>query len=321
MKDIKFYIGPMTKNIVEAVINYCEYNDYKIGLIPSRRQIDYDGGYVGWNTKDFLRYVKAKTGKVIVERDHSGIGQGYSYDNGVMSQYSDALHGMDMIHVDPWKKYRKYQDGLRETIDNIRFINSVNDKCLFEVGTEESIRRFETDEFENFLYDLKKELGDVFYKIKYGVIQSGTGLLGTENVGTFNIDRCVDMSKICKNFGLLSKEHNGDYLTNNEISMRFDNGLDSINIAPEFGVFETKLIMEHIKDNDIYDKIYDICYKSNRWVKWVDDRFVPEDNKDKLIEICGHYVNDEIKKLSGIDDKIIISKLIEEIDKLINLKK
>lgn len=318
MKDIKFYIGPMTKNVVDAVINYCEYNDYKMGLIPSRRQIDWDNGYVGWNTKDFVKYVKSRTNNVIIERDHSGIGQGYDYDNGVMSQYSDAINGVDIIHIDPWKVYKKHEDGLRETIDNITFINKVNDKCLFEVGTEESIRRFETGEFERFLYHLKLELGSLFDKIKYGVIQSGTGLLGTENIGTFNIDRCRDMSKICSDYGLLSKEHNGDYLTKEEIKIRFDNGLNAINIAPEFGVLETKIIMKHINDKEIYNKIYDICYKSDRWIKWVGDGFIPEDNKDKLIEICGHYVNDEIKKLSGIiDNEIIVNELINEIDKLV----
>jgi len=309
MKNIKFYIGPMSKNIVDSIIEFCNINDYRIGLIASRRQIDYNSGYVnGWNTKSFSDYVKTKTENVLVCRDHGGIGQGDYYDNGTLSFYNDSKR-YNLIHIDPWKVHKKYEDGLRETIDNIIFINSLNDKCLFEVGTEESIRRFETNEFEKFLYDLKNGLGVIFDKIVYGVIQSGTGLLGTENIGKFNNDRCKDMSKICKKYGIQSKEHNGDYLTNEEIRLRFNLGLDAINIAPEFGVFETKIILESLNNEQI-DNLYNLCYDSKKWVKWFSDDFIPEENKKLLIETCGHYLfNDEnFKKIKysipNIDNKI-----------------
>ena len=39
------------------------------------------------------------------------------------------------------------------------------------------------------------------------------------------------MIDACKEYNKLSKEHNGDYLTNKEIKTRFDMGLDAINIA------------------------------------------------------------------------------------------
>ena len=39
---MRFFIGPMSKNVVDAVINF----NSDIGLIPSRRQVDYGGGYV-----------------------------------------------------------------------------------------------------------------------------------------------------------------------------------------------------------------------------------------------------------------------------------
>ena len=52
---MRFFIGPMSKNVVDAVINF----DSDIGLIPSRRQVDYDGGYVNnWTTKEFSKYSK-----------------------------------------------------------------------------------------------------------------------------------------------------------------------------------------------------------------------------------------------------------------------
>ena len=45
----------MSKNVVDAVI---EFNSPSIGFIPSRRQIDFIGGYVNnWTTKEFSNYV------------------------------------------------------------------------------------------------------------------------------------------------------------------------------------------------------------------------------------------------------------------------
>ena len=41
--------------------------------------------------------------------------------------------------------------------------------------------------------------------------------------------------------------------------------------------------------------------------KWVDETFIPEDNKRELIEICGHYVFSDERFLNmkpHIDDKI-----------------
>ena len=39
---MKYFIGPMSKNVVDAVIDF----DGSFGFIPSRRQVDYNGGYV-----------------------------------------------------------------------------------------------------------------------------------------------------------------------------------------------------------------------------------------------------------------------------------
>ena len=54
----KYFICPMSKNIVDAV---CELNSTDFGFAVTRRQVDYNGGYVnGWNTKSFYDYVKNK---------------------------------------------------------------------------------------------------------------------------------------------------------------------------------------------------------------------------------------------------------------------
>ena len=52
MRFPKYYIGPMSKNVVDCVIKHGQ--QHSVGLIPSRRQIDYCGGYVNnWDTESF----------------------------------------------------------------------------------------------------------------------------------------------------------------------------------------------------------------------------------------------------------------------------
>ena len=108
-----------------------------------------------------------------------------------------------------------------------------------------------------------------------------------KNTGEFSAKRLEEMNRVCHNFGLLSKEHNGDYLTKQEIQQRFDLGLDTINIAPEFGQIETLCYIEALSNSDL-KKFYDICYNSKRWEKWISTG----ETKDikKLIQVCGHYV-------------------------------
>ena len=281
MKNIKYFIGPMSKNVVDAVI---EHNG-NFGFIPSRRQVDYNGGYVNnWSTGEFATYVG---GRVPIGRDHGGAGQGYSEDDGYESFLHDYKY-FDIIHIDPWKKYQKFEDGLEETLAVLNYIYNMNQSVMFEVGTEEAIRKFTADELDTLLRTLSEF--EFFDNIEYAVVQSGVGLdLGKQtNTGTFDSNRLKEMVNVCKKFGKKSKEHNGDYLSSVEYKSRFDLGLDSINIAPEFGQLETLCYLDEMGD-DIED-YYQICYESKRWEKWVGKDFIPEDNKRELIKICGHYV-------------------------------
>ena len=232
----KYYIGPMSQNIVDAIIEFCDETNNKIGLIPSRRQVEWDGGYVNnWTTEIFSKY----TDKLILKRDHSGPGQGYTDDDGFKSLEYDCKY-LNMIHIDPWKKYPTYEEGLTWTLKMIKFCYNKNPNIEFEVGTEESIRRFSPTDIDILLTDLKLNLTNKeFNQIKYAVIQSGTSLKETTNTGEYDKDRLVSMVKIVKKHDLLSKEHNGDYIPVDLIKEKMDLGLDAINIAPEFGLIET----------------------------------------------------------------------------------
>ena len=321
MMYIRYFVGPMSKNVVDAVMEFMATTGNNIGFIPSRRQIEHDGGYANnWTTMQLRKHVGEET---FIVRDHAGPGQGRTGDNGYDSLEQDCKY-LNMIHIDPWKKYSKYEDGLRTTVDMINFCYNKNSEIEYEVGTEEAIRRFTFSEIDQFLCDLKHILlPPVYTQIKYCVIQSGTSLKANENNGTYDEQRLCSMIKVVKKHALLSKEHNGDYLPPRLIQEKFLLGLDSINIAPEFGQIETKTYVETIKRTspDLLNTLWQICYDSKRWEKWVDNKFEPTVQREALINICGHYVlsSPEFLKLikskfPGIDTKIkknIKSKLKE----------
>jgi hypothetical protein len=285
--EIKYFIGPMSKNIVDAIVEFCTNTGNIIGLIPSRRQVEWDGGYVNnWTTEEFSSYVTT----LPLQRDHGGPGQGNNDDDGFESLAYDAKH-FQLIHIDPWKKYPEYIDGLEKTIEMINFAYNINPNLIFEVGTEQSIRPFEAKELDQLVIDLQVSLPKEVYKqIKYLVIQSGTSLKGTDQTGEYNSDRLKQMVEVAKRHDLVSKEHNGDYIPVDVIKEKFDLGLDCINIAPEFGLIETLTYLSEIKDEKTFDRFWQICYDSKRWVKWVNPGFDPYVNKEQLIKICGHYV-------------------------------
>lgn len=294
----------MSKNVVDSVLEFCEETGADAAFIPSRRQVELDGGYVNnWNTKDFCSYVRSK-GSAYIVRDHSGPGQGKNDDDGYVSLREDCFN-MDMIHIDPWKKYTSIEEGLEETAKMIEFCLNVNSDMKFEIGTEQSIRKFEAEELDLFVSGLRERLGPVkFSSVKYLVIQSGTSLEGNAQTGKYDSKRLKEMLAVCAKNGLLSKEHNGDYIPVEIIKEKFDIGLDSINIAPEFGLIETDTYLSHIESQEMLDLFFKICLDSNKWVKWVGEDFDPFEDKKALIRICGHYVLSEESFISNIKDKI-----------------
>lgn len=283
MNEIKYFICPMSKNIVDAVI---ELNDPRLAFLPSRRQIDFNGGYTGWTTETFAKYVD---GRVMIARDHGGIGQGTYHDSGFESFGIDAKY-FDLIHVDPWKYHADFDNGMQYTIDAVRYIHNQNPKVKLEIGTEEALRPMTSKQLQTMLEILSMKLPvSVFDSIAYTVIQSGVeiDLTNSANTGNFDVNRLQRDIDICKAFGKLSKEHNGDFLDENQYRTRFKYGLSAINIGPELSSMENEIYLNHMLADDV-DKFYKICYESNTWKKWVSPTF-DVSNQRAIIKICGHY--------------------------------
>jgi hypothetical protein len=321
---MNFCFGPMTKNVVDTIIQFSlEHEEREFTFIPSRRQIEYNGGYVNhWNTADFTNYVKEKNNKIVIERDHGGPNQGLFEDDGFESLTNDAKY-FDIIHIDPWKKYFNIDEGIECTVKMINYCYSINPNLLYEICTEETIRPFSAEETDYIVQQIKNLLEEsVFVKIKYLVVQCGTKLSERKNIGEFDENKLSEMLAIAKKYNMIAKEHNGDWVSLSTIKRKYELGLTCINIAPEFGEIETSVILNRIKESssDDYNKFYEICLQSGKWKKWVSHDFDYENNKDDLILICGHYnlTNPEFleikKKYSNIDNEIknaIYDKLLE----------
>jgi hypothetical protein len=147
-----FSLGPMSKNVVDTVIEYSNTHDVEFTFIPSRRQIDYNGGYVNnWTSQSFAEYIRLYgSTKISIQRDHGGPGQGDVEDDGFDSMGEDVKY-FNSIHIDPWKKYPIYNDGLEWTIKLMQSCYALNPEIQFEVGTEEGIRPFSLEEVEQLL--------------------------------------------------------------------------------------------------------------------------------------------------------------------------
>lgn len=293
----RLFIGPVSKNTIDSVIELCA-SGFNIGLIPSRRQIDIQKGYVNnFSTKEFVNYLKKRDSKIFLERDHAGPGQGVYEDDGLISLKEDSINNFDMIHIDPWKKNHNLESAIFNTINLINECLKYKKNIIFELGTEESIRKYSPEEFELYLYRIREELGkEKFKSVKFGVVQGGTKLSINKNTGLFNSKKMSEFIHVCNKFNLYSKEHNGDYLTKKDIEKKFNLGLHSLNLAPELGYLESSCILEKLKrssDSENFEKIYKACLNSKKWEKWIpikEQNNIIKNNKSLLIKISGHYI-------------------------------
>ena len=123
------------------------------------------------------------------------------------------------------------------------------------------------------------------------------------------------------------KEHNGDYLSNESLLWHPRLGIHAVNVAPEFGVVETKSLVSVLKklnSKDLLDKFLSIAYSSKKWEKWLVKNSQISDYEKSIL--AGHYVlsypevieikkqaNNQLKDKSTNIDKIIQSDIKKSI--------
>jgi hypothetical protein len=109
-----------------------------------------------------------------------------------------------------------------------------------------------------------------------------------ENIGDFNPLRLEKMVKVVNSYKLLTKEHNGDYLSQEQIKNRTECGLESINLAPEFGVMQTRLILERLSEKE-QEEAYRVCEGLKKYKKWIPTHLQDAPPKGLVVQVSGHY--------------------------------
>ena len=321
-------VGPMSLNCVDATVELA--NEYEIPLlmIASRRQIDseeFGGGYVNnWTTEEFARYVtdKDKKGKVLLARDHGGpwqsikeqdeqLGLRRAMDSAKSSFRSDIHAGFQILHIDPSVDIHgapNIDEVLDRVFDLYEFCWSQaqqsNREVIFEVGTEEQSGSTNTqEELDYTLNAIKKFCNqNKLPQPTFVVIQCGTRVMEMRNVGSFDSPIRVaneipaeiqlpKMIEICNRHGILMKEHNTDYLSDEGLQWHPRLGIHAANVAPEFGVAETRALVEVLEFNgleDLAERFLKVSYESNKWNKWMLNNTHATDRDRSLI--AGHYV-------------------------------
>ena len=344
-------VGPMSINCVDAAVELANEFDAPLMLIASRRQIDsehFNGGYVNnWTTSKFANYVKNKdkSGNIILSRDHGGPWQNdeekkknMSLDLAMKSAKDsyrvDIDAGFEILHIDTSidikgiPSQKEVFERLFELYEYCwSYALSKGRKIVFEVGTEEQSGSTNTPEELDFTITSINKFCDKnnLPTPTFVVIQTGTKVMETRNVGSFDSPlRVVDeipseiqvpkMIEICNHHNIFMKEHNTDYLSDVALSWHPRLGIHAANVAPEFGVAETKAFLKIMEDNDLKsfaDKFLELSYNSKKWEKWMLPNTTASD-LDKSI-ISGHYVfsTPECIELKKKISQHLISKKIE----------
>lgn len=338
-------IGPMSPMLLQATLELSEEQDFPVLFIASRNQVDLDkfgSGYVSnWDQFRFVKAIKdmAKhigyNGQYFVCRDHGGPWQrdeerrsklpvDQAMALGLESYYGDMDAGFDLLHIDPTKD-PEFMEGtvpmdivLERTVTLIEKTEAYRKEhnmgaIGYEVGTEETNGGLTSvEDFEEFIHRLCKMLRAKDLPTPNFIVgQTGTLTRLTENIGHYSVENAARLAKVSAEYGMELKEHNGDYLPENLLLMHPALKVSSSNVAPEFGVVETRsyLLLADFekrlssmglieKTSGTADILRRAAVEAGRWRKWMlpeqADLEVEEVLKDQdltylIADISGHY--------------------------------
>ena len=281
LKNLFLGAGPMSFEIVNSLDNFSKNYKKKIMLICSRNQIEAEelgGGYVNnFNTKTFSSFIRGKKNKnLILSRDHSGPYKRDGIKNNIYKEIEDCKKSLKedikndfkILHIDTSMCGKKKYEIAEELINFCnKYALHLKKNIFFEFGSED----------HGVLTSLKKFKQDVkfFSKFKnkhFIVCQTGSMVKSIFQLGQFDIVNIIKMKKIADQNDLHLKEHNCDYLSNDQIKLRKKYGISAINVAPELGYIQSNLFFYKSKEYNLNKKLntfFSYVLKRNKWKKWI----------------------------------------------------
>ncbi len=320
-------VGVISKNVVDSAIELANEYNIPLMLIASRRQIEakkFGGGYVdNCTTETFARYVrdKDKGNNIILCRDHGGLWQNNfeieqnftlheAMESAKESFRVDIESGFEILHIDTSIDIHE-NINTNESLSRIFGLYSyccsiakqLGKEILFEIGSEEQNPDGKNTDIEYVISKTQKfcEINSLPYP-SFVVVQTGTKVLETQNIGMFDEifghslvipkeSEIPHLLEMCNKYSIFLKEHNTDYLSDRSLQWHPKLGIHASNVAPEFGVVETKIfiqILEIYKLYDIVNEFLKLSYESKKWEKWMMPDSTTTDREKATIS--GHYV-------------------------------
>jgi fructose/tagatose bisphosphate aldolase len=318
-------VGVVSRNTVDAAVEAAYETGVPVMLIASRRQVDTDAvgvGYVeGWSTEAFSEHVRSRDrwNRVCLCRDHggpwqhpaevaAGLAEREALDSALASFEADLHHGFEVLHIDT-SASPGAPPGLDVSLRRLLHLyegvtgiaESMGVPVALEIGCEDQCERIQSRN------ELAASTGVCLEEIdrrelprpRYVVVQTGTKVIETTNVGELATaataaraqDRLRSIVRACQERRVGVKAHNCDYLDAGGWRALADAGVDSANVAPEYGVVETRTLLALLRRSGMLaarDRFLELAYDSGKWRKWMAERTAASDY-DRAV-IAGHYV-------------------------------
>lgn len=284
MKKYKLGVGPMSLEIIECINEYSMTTPLMV--VASRNQVDYDRGYV-CSTGELSELMESSS--ALLCRDHCGPYFSDRDKNLTLSEaleackktiFEDTRHKFDLIHIDVSRIDHHQLDYAEELID---FTLNCAPMIMLEFGSEDNTGEGLGPSMARIDEQLK--FISKYDNVKYFVTQTGSFTQHMQ-MGNFDIDFNTQICNKIHFEGFMFKEHNADYLSKEEVNKRRIVGIDAMNIAPQLGTVQTRILKDMGKNNKEWYEFSKRVIDNGLWKKWL-----PRDvsNKELEVIVAGHY--------------------------------
>lgn len=313
MNKFKLGVGPMSHEINDIINMYAE--KCPLLVVASRNQADYNGGYV-CRTSDLPKPFSMRS-NILLCRDHCGpyfrdtdkeLTVEQAMEECKKTIDADIAAGFDLIHIDV-SRIPNNQLIYAKTL--IEYTIEKDPLILIEFGSENNTgtdlapSSSRIDEQLDFITQYKKHI--VFF-----VTQTGS-FTKHKQVGSFDIITNKPLVDKVHSRGFKFKEHNADYLSSKDVLLRSEVGIDALNIAPQLGAVQTRVLMNIANGNKEWVEFANMVYEREIWKKWIP---VGLEDKEMSVVVAGHYhfnTPEYSNLIASIDKFKFLSTLKKEI--------
>lgn len=309
----------MSPEIASIICDHAVSRSRPLMIIASRNQSDYFGHYSC--DPDHLAEMASRTnGMVMLCRDHCGpffkdceSGQSVStaMDNCLRTIDNDARLGFSVVHIDPSRIPDQQEKLARQLIERCL---QQNPNVLLEYGSEG------IDDQPSDRQSLDRDLMFIApYQRHTRFIVAKTGSLVRDGqIGNFDEQRVLELSNVIKDHGFHLKEHNADYLDAASVSARWRHGVSAMNVAPQLGYEQTRIMMQLCQMHnrqDLWIALKERVLQGQEWRKWC-----PGYNPDRAAVFSGHYYRNsvEAQRIVDLDQEGYLAMLTSRINDVID---